>query len=213
MPRITEIKEQMKHKHRRSIYIDGEFLCGVSDEAVLRLGLKPGRELTDMEIARLQTQEIDIQVREQALRWLDRRAYARGELNRRLQQKQFPADAIARVLDRLESAGVLNDEQFAHEWIRERTRAGQMGGRRVRMELRQKGVSDEVIEKVWSVDGDADEELSCEDLAKRKWRSYRNVEHDVAKRRLAGFLTRRGFDVDDVIRVVARVAAEKEDEV
>jgi regulatory protein len=161
--------------------------------------------MTDAELARLRAAE-DIQIREQALRWLDRRAYARAELARRLRQKQFPSEGIERVLDRLKNAGVLNDEQFAREWIRGHSRTGSLGGRRVRAELRQKGLSDEVIELVWAETGETGEEQACEELAQRKWRTYRALPREAARRRLASFLTRRGFDVNDVIRAVDRVA-------
>ena len=206
MPRITDIQPQAKNKQRRSVFVDGEFFCGVSVETAARLGLKPGQEKTENELNRLRDEETDIQVREQALRWLDRRAYARAELARRLRGKQLPAEAVERVLDRLQGAGLLNDETFAREWLRARTRAGALGSRRVRQELKQKGVADEVIAAVWAADGPANEGESCEELARKKWRTLKTLPRETARQRLLGFLTRRGFALEDALKTVERVA-------
>lgn len=211
MPRITDIQPQAKNKQRVSVFVEGDFFCGVSVEAAARLGLKPGQEKTESELLRLRDAETDIQVREQALRWLDRRAYARGELARRLRFKQFPPEAIERVLDRLQSVGLLDDEAFAREWVRSRTRAGAMGSRRVRQELKQKGIADEVINVLWAENAPGSEGESCEDLARKKWRSFRTLERETARRRLLGFLTRRGFALEDALRAVERVAPKNGD--
>jgi regulatory protein len=148
----------------------------------------------------------DIQIREQALRWLDRRAYARNELARRLRQKQFPSEAIEKVLDRLQGVGLINDESFAREWLQARTRSGALGSRRVRQELKQKGVAEEVIAAVWAENSPTSEAESCEELARKKWRTLRTLPRETARRRLLGFLTRRGFALEDVLRTVERVA-------
>ncbi|NTV51756.1 MAG: regulatory protein RecX [Candidatus Firestonebacteria bacterium] len=210
MPRITEIKPQVKNKQRRSVFVDGEFYCGVSEEAAVRLRLKAGQELSTAELERLRDAEADIEVREQALRWLDRRAYARGELARRLKFKQFPPESVERVLDRLAGAGLINDEAFALEWLRARTRTGALGGRRVKSELKQKGVSDETIAAVWAQAGPESEDESCEELAQKKWRSLKTLERETARRRLLSFLTRRGFSLEDALRTVERVAPRHE---
>jgi regulatory protein len=206
MPRITDLKPQAKNQKRFSVFVDGDFFCGVSTETAARLGLKPGQEKTGDELNRLRDAEAEIQIREQALRWLDRRAYARAELGRRLKGKQLPADAVERVLDRLESAGLLNDETFAREWLRARTRAGALGSRRVRQELKQKGVPDEIIAAIWTTDGPADEGESCEELARKKWRTLKTLPREKARQRLLGFLTRRGFALEDALKTVERVA-------
>ena len=211
MPRITAITPQVRHKQRQSVFVDGEFFCGVSDEAALRLGLKAGRDLTAEELNRLRGEEMDIQVREQALRWLDRRAYAREELARRLRQKQFPGEAVTRVLDRLQASGILNDEAFARNWLQEHTRGGQVGFRRLQAELRQRGVSDEVIGRVWEELGAGDEAGSCAELARRQWPKYRALPRDTAQRRLTAFLLRRGFDLEDVLRAVKEVLQAADD--
>jgi regulatory protein len=211
MPRITAIQPQAKNKQRVSVFVEGEFFCGVTAEAAARLGLKPGQEKTESELLRLRDAETDIQVREQALRWLDRRAYARVELARRLRFKQFPAEAVERVLDRLQGVGLLDDTAFAREWLRSRTRSGSLGSRRVRQELKQKGIAEDVINAVWAENAGESEGESCEELARKKWRSFRTLERETARRRLLGFLTRRGFALEDALRAVEQVAPKNGD--
>jgi len=54
---ITEIQVQKKHPSRRSIFLDGKFFCGVSDEVAVKFHLKRGMEIDDDELKELLYEE------------------------------------------------------------------------------------------------------------------------------------------------------------
>ena len=127
--------------------------------------------------------------REIALRALDRRAYGRAELAQYLARK----GVIEQVLRRFEEVGLINDAAFADQWVETRQRGRLLPRRTLIAELRRKGLDDDVIaQAVEPVDQEV-EAASALELARRKARSVAGLEREVALRRIAGTLGRRGY--------------------
>ena len=152
--------------------------------------------------------DANVRVRTAAFNLLSYRARTRAELGRRLRQKGFPRARIDACLDRLEERGFLNDEAVAAAFIRDRLRHRPRGKARLSAELREKGVSSELadraIEQVFDDEEVTDHQLA-EDVA-QGWVGRQNAatlaalggetrgpERDKARRRLNGYLARRGF--------------------
>lgn len=92
---------------------------------------------------------------EKAVSLLAIRARTEKEIVDALRENAYPETAIARVMAYLSEAGYISDADFAEQWITARTAKG-IGARRIRMELRQKGVSSEEIDNALSeLDDDA----------------------------------------------------------
>jgi regulatory protein len=146
------------------------------------------------------------------LRLLTVRARTRAELAGHLTKRGFPADAADAVLNRLEAVGLIDDEDFAEQWVRSRQANAGKGKRALAAELRTKGVEAELIAGV--LDGiDAGAERSrAEQLVERRLRRE-VLGGDDAKvvRRLVGMLARRGYSQSMAVSVVTdAVAAERE---
>ena len=86
---------------------------------------------------------------EKAVSLLAIRARTEKEIVDALRRNAYPEDSIARVMAYLREAGYISDAGFAEHWITARTAKG-IGARRIRMELRQKGVSSEEIDNALS---------------------------------------------------------------
>jgi len=134
-----------------------------------------------------------------ALRLLGVRARSRSELRKRLLDKDFaPADVDA-VLERLSRQQLLDDADFADEWVRSRHLHAGKGRTALRYELRDKGVEDSVIADALSQIDDDSERSQAAALAERKMASAdpealadREI-RDKYLRRLVGMLARRGY--------------------
>ena len=89
-----------------------------------------------------------------ALRYISYRQRSTSEVRARL-LKQHPIEAVDLVLQRLEETDLLNDEQFAFQWVESRNKSRPKSAILVRRELSQKGVSAHFIEKaVVEIDDD-----------------------------------------------------------
>lgn len=148
------------------------------------------------------------------LRLLTVRARTRSELAGQLTKRGYPEDVSARVLDRLAQVGLVDDQDFAEQWVRSRRVNAGKGKRALASELHTKGLDDEVIAGVLA-DIDADSERArAEQLVADKLRRERLTdESDDAKvaRRLVGMLARRGYGQSlafDVVKVA--LASERE---
>jgi len=145
------------------------------------------------------------QARALCLRLLTARAHTRAELEGQLAKRGYPDDVSASVLDRLADVGLIDDADFAEQWVRSRRVNAGKGKRALAAELRTKGVDNEVITAALSdIDAGAERERA-EQLVNDKLRRERNTE-DEAKltRRLVGMLARRGYSQTmafDVVKV------------
>ena len=140
------------------------------------------------------------------LRLLTARARTRAELAAQLVKRGYPDDLSERVLDRLTDVGLVDDRDFAEQWVRSRHVNAGKGKRALVSELRTKGVDDEVITAALAdVDSDA-ERVRAEHLVADKLRRERLTDDDEPKlaRRLVAMLARRGYGQSmafDVVKV------------
>jgi regulatory protein len=145
------------------------------------------------------------QARALCLRLLTARARTRAELEGQLAKRGYPDDVSSRVLDRLADVGLIDDADFAEQWVRSRRVNAGKGKRALAAELRTKGVDNEVITAALAdIDAGAERERA-EQLVNDKLRRERNTD-DEAKltRRLVGMLARRGYShtmAFDVVKV------------
>jgi regulatory protein len=146
------------------------------------------------------------------LRLLTARARTRAELSGQLTKRGYPDDIRERVLDRLAAAGLVDDADFAQEWVRSRRANAGKSKRALAAELHTKGVDDDVITTVLDgLDAHAERERA-EQLVRARLRREALGEDDArVSRRLAAMLARRGYSqtlAGEV--VVAELAAERE---
>lgn len=153
------------------------------------------------------------QARALCLRLLTVRARTRAELETQLTKRGYPADVSTPVLDRLTEVGLIDDVDFAEQWVRTRHANSGKGRRALSTELHNKGVADEVIDQALAGLDSGAERQRAEELVRAKLRRERLDDGDEVKvtRRLVGMLARRGYPQNmafDVVKV--ELAAEYE---
>lgn len=144
---------------------------------------------------------------ERATRLLTAKSRSTAELRRRLAQAGHEPAEIEVAIEKLTRAGFLNDAQFARQFARSRLASGKRSTRRVRDELRTKGLGAELVaEAVGDVTQDEgiSDAAAAESLAHKKAQSLRGLDRQVARRRLYGMLARRGFAPDVIGRAVSK---------
>ena len=140
------------------------------------------------------------------LRFISYRPRSRQEVRRRL-GRRFGAGTVERALDRLEELGYLDDVAFAHFWRESREAHRPRSAALIRRELAQKGVSREVVEE--AVAG-LDDDATAYRAGKGRLPSLRGLDYVTFRRRLEGYLKRRGFGASVTGRTVNRLWRERE---
>ncbi|MCV7193458.1 recombination regulator RecX [Mycolicibacterium brumae] len=154
------------------------------------------------------------QAQEACVRLLGVRARTRAELTDRLTRRGYAGEVIETVLGRLTRAGLINDAEFAAEWVRSRQLNAGKGKRALAVELRNKGVDAELIDAALAgVDADS-ERRRAEELVAAKLRRERLDDGDDQKilRQLVGMLARRGYSQGmafDVVKVALQGERER----
>ncbi|MGQ0577185.1 MAG: regulatory protein RecX [Pseudonocardia sp.] len=144
------------------------------------------------------------------LRLLTDRARTRQELAQALRRKGVPDDAAGAVLERFDDVGLIDDQAFADQWVRSRHAVRGLGRRALAVELRRKGVADEVAGEALAAVDDASEEQRARELVDRRLRSLRadtDEQRAVAGRKLVGMLARKGYGGGVAYRVVREALA------
>ncbi|MGE5694156.1 MAG: recombination regulator RecX [Candidatus Sericytochromatia bacterium] len=133
------------------------------------------------------------QARALCLRLLTARARTRAELAGQLTKRGYPHDVSTKVLDRLAEVGLIDDANFAQQWVHSRRANASKGNRALAAELRTKGLDDDVIAAALG-GGDTGEQDRAVMLVRKRLRRE-NLDGDQPKvvRRLVGMLARRGY--------------------
>lgn len=130
------------------------------------------------------------------------RARTRSELAKALRKRQVPAEIAERLLDRFEEVGLIDDSAFAQEWIAQRQATRGLATRALALELKRKGLDDEVARSaLGEIDREAELDAAREQV-RRKLRSMRGLDAERATRRLVGMLGRKGHSAGVAYRLV-----------
>lgn len=154
----------------------------------------------------------DEQARALCLRLLTARARTRAELAGQLAKRGYPDDVSTRVLDRLAGVGLVDDADFAEQWVHSRLANAGKGKRALAAELHTKGVGKDVITAVLGGINPAAERGRAEQLVRKKLRRENLSDDNIrVTRRLVAMLARRGFGQSMAYDVVsAELAGERE---
>lgn len=200
--RITKIEKQKKDNKRYSIFVDDDFVLGISQDTLASFGLKIGDKLDSRKLREIEEKENLSKAKEFALKLLSFRPRSRKELKDRLKKKGFEQEAIEQALERLEELNLIDDQKFASMWVEEKLRYRPTGRRILEQELYLKGIDKDIIsETLDKVYSDIDEKELALKLLEKKKKQYAKLDEDVAKRRINNLLLRRGFSYQTVASI------------
>jgi len=140
------------------------------------------------------------------------RARTRAELAGQLTKRGYPDDVSSQVLDRLTEVGLIDDADFAEQWVRSRRASAGKGKRALAAELRAKGVNGELITATLNgIDAGAERDRAEQVVQARLRREGLTADDARLTRRLVGMLARRGYGQSMAYEVVTtELAAERE---
>jgi regulatory protein len=144
-----------------------------------------------------------------ALRLLASSARSRGQLAEAMQRKDVPDDVAERVLDRFTEVGLIDDAEYARMLVRTRHAERGLSRRAIGVELRRRGIQDDVATEALGEVDDDDEEQAARALVRRRLASTAGLEPQVRARRTFAALGRRGYPAALVSRLVREVLAEE----
>lgn len=201
---ITSIDVQARNPRRVNVHLDGQFAFALSLEVATLARLKRSMTLSDDDIAALQADDVQQKTYDAVLNFVSFRPRSEYEVRRYLNRRKTPPDLTDRLVARLTANGLLDDDAFARFWVENRSTFNPRSDRALRAELRSKGVDDGTITAVLPQDDSA----AAYDAATRRARrmvAVAGADADIFRRKLLGYLQRRGFSYDVARETVDRV--------
>jgi regulatory protein len=187
--KITSIKHQLKRKDRYSIYIDDLYSFSISEAELVRSGLRKGADVTTQDIESLTNLAERDKAYDRAVRYIAIRARSKWEMEQYLGKKGYDKQLIAYLVQKLVNNLLLHDEKFAQQWIQWRLNSGGRSKARLRAELRQKHICDEIIDNVLSTIDEQTEIEQLKNIIERKSKISQYRSRD----KLMAYLARQGY--------------------
>lgn len=145
---------------------------------------------------------------ERAVRMLAARPRAVAELRRLMLRKRLPVAEVDHAIERLIAIGYLDDTAFARQYARSKVLIAGCSRRRIEQELARRGVSRRTAENAVAYvfeDEAIDESTTLEKIIVKRLRAMPGVDELAKRRRLFGFLARRGYHPDDIEAALDRL--------
>lgn len=199
----------------------GKALVTLSDGSVLRvpLGLLRERPLREGDAIELEEYDNWLMVRQyryaldRAVSYLAARAHSRHEIEEKLLRIGYRPCTVEMVLYKLERERLLNDADFARQWVEARA-ARKLGRQRIALELRRKGISaDESEAALEAIDGEEQLANATSLAAKALIRAKKDEDPRKTAQRIHAMLARRGFGWDIAKEAVSAAMANRADEI
>ena len=190
---ITALRENPRKPGRYAVHVDGKSVAIVNAAYLHDAGIKVGTQLDEPAG--------------------DRLLVAARELERWLLQRGFDRADVTDAVQRLTEIGAIDDSQFARAFARSRALGKGMSRRRLTQELSRRGVArpmaDAAIADVLEEES-VDERALLESAAHKKLELLHGHDAETVRRRLYGYLVRRGYDVNDIQAVLRKLLAKLE---
>jgi regulatory protein len=211
-PKITALTEHYRKPGRYRVEVDGKAIRLEDGKSalidvilVLDHKIKIGAIFDSALEAIVRNGAASLATYDRALNALTSRARSAKELERWLANKKQAREYIAPTIEKLTELGFLNDAEFAKQFARSRAVGRGMSKRRIQAELARRGVSRDLADIALAEVTDEeqiDESAQIQAIADKKMRSLAKLAPDVQRRRLYGFLARKGYSPDLVMSTV-----------
>lgn len=205
MPKITKLERQ-KHKNSRvSVFVDGEYSFSLTDETVVEYGIFVGADINNFPLEEICKKDRYKQALSSAFMTLSRSAKSEKQLRDALLKKEFESFCVDAVIERLKELNYIDDLRFTKSFVENSSSSGINA---IRFKLKNKGISDEIINSVLENVKDDDQIVRAVEIIKKQLPRYSKYETFEQKRKLNDFLYRKGYQWDVIKSAIDKVFSE-----
>lgn len=207
MNEITQITPQIKDKRRCNIYVDGRFYCGLTLEATVKNRLKVGQTVSPEHLSEIQLESEKDTAFDKALTHLSATRKTEKQMREFLVQKGYLPAVTDYVLEKLRGYDFVNDGEYAKAYVG--FTADKKGGRLIRMELKQKGISDAEIDGALDSLSEDKQEETAKSILQKYMKNKPSTKESLQK--AFRYLMGKGFDVE-IIKTALKAFGEIEED-
>ncbi len=200
--KITDIQPQINNPSLLKIYLDEKPYVDIPAVLVENSGLRIGLEIESEVIEKLIAAEEMMRAKNYALDLLREEIYSKTQMSKHLTKEGFSDKTIKTIVTELIHSGHIRDRQFAEKWVQRRLKSNPRGRTLLKKELIEKGVDRKTAGQVVNAIDINDEAALALQIARKQAKKYKHLSNKVAQRRLHGYLARRGYDSDLILKII-----------
>lgn len=215
MPIISRISAQ-KSGDRFNIFLDdghGEYFgFGVDQDVFIDWKLKKGKELTEEDIENIKADDEVRKAFHLSLEYLSYRMRSEKEVSHYLRKKGYQRETINKVLEKLHHYDFVNDEAFAKAFLQSKKNTTMTGPIIIKQQLAQKGVSNDVINRIIMEFDKEDQVEKAISLIEKKLPTLTKYSTKQKREKVAQYLLQKGYPFSVIEEALAINPIERSDE-
>ncbi len=216
MPVITKISVQKHNKDRYSIFTDSgggeEYAFSVDEDVLIKYNLKKGMQLDDFSVTEMLFQDDIRKAYNMGINYLAHRMRSEAEVRDYLKKKEISEPVMNEAIRKLYEYKFLNDEEFANSFVRTQLNTTDKGAKVIKLELKEKGISPDLIAKAIKEVSFYDELEKAIKLSEKYAQKNKKDSSRILKQKIEQMLHRKGYTFDIIRAAMDETEVEKEND-
>ncbi|MFA9397365.1 MAG: recombination regulator RecX [Clostridiaceae bacterium] len=208
MNKITSIEEQKKNKERVNIYINYEFVFACSKLLAIKYSLVSGQIVDTDKLSKIAYEDNISKAKEYGLRIVERSFKTKNDVTRKLVLKEYDENTISYVISFLEEYKFIDDNKYVNMYINDYKIS--KSKKAIYYNLSKKGIDKSLIDKAFGEIDEDFEEKSAYKLGEKKYKTLKNSEDFIARKKIGDFLFRKGYKYETIKKVLNKILDEGE---
>ncbi len=160
----------------------------------------------EQKVRREQKAKIPQQALQSLMRMCARSERSSGDALRLMKRWGLADEDACKVLAQLQTERFIDDARYAEAFVRDKLNLSGWGAYKIKMTLRTKGVSKEIIEEVVApMIAKTNMTERLEDIMRRRMRTLKFSSAYDAKTKLIRFAASRGYEIDEAIECASKI--------
>ncbi len=203
--RITDIQTQRERPSHQKLFLDSEPFAVIRSDLIEKFGMRIGLKIEPEVIEKIIEADEVMRAKNYALSLLREDIHSKSEMEQQLAREGFEAQAVQTAIAELIRSGHIRDRKYAENWVNRRKKSNPRGKTLLTHELVDKGIDRETAEQVVAEVNAEDEAKLALEIAQKRAKHYKRLPIQAAKRRLHGYLARRGFESETIRQIIEQV--------
>lgn len=198
--KIEEIKKEKSGKYK--IVLDTKEIITTYDDVILNNGLLFHKEVDSKLLNKLNEETNYYVIYNKTIKFIERKLRSKKEIELFLDKNSVSNSNKKKILSKLESINLINDEMFSNAYFQDRINLSSDGPYKIISELRKNNINEELINKI---ENKIDENVIYEKLNKlvvKKIKSNHNKSNYMLKQKIVGDMINLGYEKNMIVEII-----------
>ena len=212
MPVITKIARQKNNNERYNLYLDEKYAFSVDEAVLVKYQLTKGKVLEAFTIDEMVFDDEVRKAYNKAIQFLSYRMRSEQEVKDKLLASDFGEAVVLEAIRKLYEHGFLNDETFTKALVATQKKNAKKGPRAIKVELKKKGIGQELQDKVLSAYTEEEQVDIAKGLVEKLVNQNRTKTPLQIKQKGQELLLRKGFSFSVISLAIGSIQFEKQED-